>query len=72
MVAATIVRAPEKIPEAPKPATARPMINVVEFRDTAQIKLPSSNIKTNHMYDHLSEKYLKILPAVGCKAHLRE
>lgn len=36
--------APEKIPAAPIPATARPMIRVVELGATPQINEPTSKI----------------------------
>lgn len=46
--------APEKIPAAPTPAIARPMIKVVEFGATPQIKLPSSKIANAIRYTHLT------------------
>jgi hypothetical protein len=36
--------APEKIPAAPTPATARPMMRAVELGATPQIKEPTSKI----------------------------
>jgi hypothetical protein len=41
---ATMIRAPEKIPALPTPATALPMIKAMEFGATPQIKLPSSKM----------------------------
>jgi hypothetical protein len=40
---ARMMRAPEKIPAEPIPATARPMIRVKLLFATPQIKLPNSN-----------------------------
>lgn len=45
--------APEKIPAAPTPAIARPMIKAVEFGAMPQIKLPSSKIARAMRYTHL-------------------
>lgn len=42
-VLAMIKIAPLKIPAAPRPATARPMMRVIEFGATPDIKEPSSN-----------------------------
>jgi hypothetical protein len=41
---ATIIRAPEKIPALPTPATALPMIRAMEFGATPQMRLPSSKM----------------------------
>lgn len=50
--------APDEIPAPPAPATARPTIKVVEFCDTAQMRLPTS--KTNMLAKKviLRSKYL--------------
>lgn len=55
---AAIVYTPGAIPEAPTPAIARPTIRVVEFRATAQIKLPTSNMKIDTRKLVLRGKYL--------------
>jgi hypothetical protein len=47
--------APEKIPAAPIPATARPMMRAVEFGATPQIREPISKMKRAMRYTHLIE-----------------
>lgn len=42
---ATMIKAPEKIPALPIPATALPQIRAIEFGATPQIRLPSSKMK---------------------------
>jgi hypothetical protein len=44
-VLATITRLPQKIPAAPNPATALPMIKAMELGAAAQITEPTSNIR---------------------------
>ena len=55
---ARIVNDPEATPAPPMPAMARPMINVVLFLATAQIKLPISKTKIDIKNVDLSGKYL--------------
>jgi hypothetical protein len=43
-VLAMIKMAPEKIPAAPTPATARPIMSAVEFGATPQINEPTSKM----------------------------
>jgi len=50
-----ITRAPEKRPEAPTPATARPMIRTAELEDNAHIKDPPSKAKRNVRYEAFKE-----------------
>jgi hypothetical protein len=50
-----IKMAPEKIPAAPTPATARPMMRAVEFGATPQMSEPSSKMKSAMRYTHLME-----------------
>jgi hypothetical protein len=52
-----IIKAPEKRPAAPEPATALPMMSIVELTAKAHIKLPTSNVAMKEMYVHLREKY---------------
>ena len=49
---------PEKRPAVPIPATARPTMKVVEFCATAEIKLPTSKMKTAARYASLTLKSL--------------
>jgi hypothetical protein len=49
---AIIVNAPFKIPEVPIPATARPIINILEVVATPQIKEPNSNMAKKVMKVH--------------------
>jgi hypothetical protein len=51
-----ITRAPEKIPEQPIPAIARPTIKVLELGATAQIKDPTSKSPIVPMKHHFIEK----------------
>jgi hypothetical protein len=53
---ATIIRAPEKMPAEPTPATALPMMRTIELGATPQIKLPSSKTPIATKYTHLIEK----------------
>jgi hypothetical protein len=49
---AIIVNAPFKIPEVPIPATARPIINILEEVATPQIKEPNSKMAKKDMKVH--------------------
>jgi hypothetical protein len=62
-----IVYTPEATPAPPDPATARPTIRVVEFFDTPQIKLPTSNTNTLTRNPVFRGKYLYTLPQVDWK-----
>lgn len=53
---AMIVRPPLKMPATPAPATALPIINVVEFGAIPHISEPSSKTDTAPMKNHLIEK----------------
>lgn len=53
---ATMISAPENTPAEPRPATARPQINAIEFGATPQTRLPSSKMKIAMRYTHLMEK----------------
>jgi hypothetical protein len=44
------MRAPENIPEHPIPATALPIIKMLEFGDIPQINDPASKIATSVSY----------------------
>jgi hypothetical protein len=50
-----IKMAPEKMPAAPIPATARPMMRAVEFGATPQMSEPISKMKSAMRYTHLME-----------------
>ncbi len=63
-----IVYAPLAIPAPPTPASARPKISDVGFGDTPQMRLPSSNIKTDSKKVYLRSQNLKALPQVDWKA----
>jgi hypothetical protein len=54
---ARMIKAPEKMPADPKPATARPMMSVKLELATPQIKLPSSKMPMATRYVHLTLKY---------------
>jgi hypothetical protein len=49
---AIMVKAPFKIPEVPIPATARPIINILEEVATPQIREPNSKTAKNAMKVH--------------------
>lgn len=51
-----MMRAPEKMPADPTPATARPMIRVRLLLATPQIKLPSSKMAMAMRYTHFTLK----------------
>jgi hypothetical protein len=52
-----MIKAPENRPAAPKPATARPRINITDDTAVAHIKLPNSKTARNVMYAHFREKF---------------
>jgi hypothetical protein len=53
-----IVMPPEKSAAAPTPATARPMISIVELTAAAQMMEPISNMIKAIMYVHFMLKYV--------------
>ena len=61
---AMIVNAPDPRPAAPTPEIARPMINVVLLRETAQIRLPTSKRKMENINVGLRAKNLYAFPHV--------
>lgn len=54
-------------PEPLTPWITRPTIKVVEFLATAQMVLPTSNMRIPIKYHSLIGKYLKIFPQVDWK-----
>lgn len=55
----TMVMAPLMIPAAPKPATARPTINIAEETAAPQSKDPSSNIPKKNRNDHCGGSHVR-------------
>ena len=51
-----MMRAPENIPAAPRPATARPTIKAVELGETPQMRDPISKIAMPVRKTHLMLK----------------
>ena len=62
---AIMVKAPAKIPPAPRPVTALPTINVVLFGATPHIKDPSSKRATTMMNSRFKLKFWNSFPYVG-------
>jgi hypothetical protein len=60
-----MVRHPEKIPPAPRPAIALPTMKTVLFGATPQIREPSSKIDTAARNIAFKLKFWYILPYVG-------
>lgn len=60
-----IVMAPENSAAAPTPATARPIINMVELTAAAQMMEPISNMINATMYVHFMLKYVYTFPKLG-------
>jgi hypothetical protein len=56
MLWAMMISAPEKRPDAPTPATARPMINMDDDIATPHIKLPNSKVMRKVRYEYFGEK----------------
>lgn len=54
----TIMYEPEVIPAPPIPAIARPMMRAVEVGATAQMRLPTSKMKTAKRKTVFTGKYL--------------
>jgi hypothetical protein len=52
-----MVNAPAKIPPAPSPAIALPIMNAVLFGETPQSKEPSSKIETTATKTHFKLKF---------------
>jgi hypothetical protein len=52
-----ITRAPEKRPEAPAPATERPIMRTMELWESAHIRDPSLKVRRNERYEYLSERF---------------
>lgn len=67
----TMINAPGKMPAAPMPATARPMIRTIEDEAVAQIKLPISKRPRNTRYAPFNGKNSKTFPVRGWQAQLR-
>jgi hypothetical protein len=57
-----MIRAPEKIPAPPRPATVRPAMNMDEEFAAAQITDPTSKIKMAARNIHFTEKMLYSFP----------
>lgn len=70
MMVVSRVNPPAKIPEAPKPATARPTIRALEFGASAQTRLPTSNTKIYTKYTSFFGNKVYVFPASGWLAHL--
>src|SRR5271170_6979186 len=62
---AMIVNAPAKIPPAPSPATALPIMKDVLLGATPHIREPSSKMETTPTKTHFRLKFWYILPYVG-------
>lgn len=64
-----MMKLPVVIPALPKPAIARPRINIKELVAIAQISEPTSNKNRAVRYALLIEYSMKMRPNTGWKAH---
>jgi hypothetical protein len=62
---ATMTKAPVATPAAPIPEIARQITKVVEFGETAQIRLPTMKMMVVPKKEALSGKYLNSFPDAG-------
>lgn len=60
-----MTKLPVRIPALPNPATARPMMSVMEFGATPDINDPSRNMNMANMYDHLMWNNVNTRPNTG-------
>lgn len=67
---AIMMRAPEKIPDPPTPAIARPTIKDIELGLAPQIADPTSNISTAATKVHLIDSNVYSLPKKSWKLHV--
>ena len=63
-------RPPETTPAPPMPATARPIMNILELVATPQRSEPNRNMMKKIWYVHLKEKTVAIFPLNGCREHI--
>jgi hypothetical protein len=63
-------RPPETTPAPPMPATARPIMNILELVATPQRSEPNRNMMKKIWYVHLKEKIVAIFPLNGCREHI--
>lgn len=63
-----MMRAPEKIPAAPVPCTARPVMNTLEFGDVAQMIEPAPKMAIQMQNTVLNGKHIYSRPYDGWRA----
>ena len=63
-----MLKAPLTSPEEPRPATARPTMNIDEDTEVPHRSEPIPKTTTKQMNDHFIEKNVYIFPLSGCKA----